>query len=452
MPQLRPYIPETVTVHLGPPDAPAENVTVSFTDYIKNAVSSEIYPTWPEDAIRANIYAIVTFTLNRIFTEWYRSRGYDFDITNSTQYDQAFSPGREIYENIAMLVDRQFNEYAVKEGSIEPYFTRFCNGTTSRCDGLSQWGTVDLAQQGKTPLEILQTYYGEDLRLIRNAPVQNIALSYPGVPLRLGDSDNEVKIIQTQLNRIAANFPAIPTIQVENGVFGPDTQESVRRFQSIFNLPVTGEVDKATWYKIKQLYVGVKSLSDLISEGISEQEATLPYGELLPGESGPQIRVLQYYLNVIAYFNPLLNLLPINGVYDETTRKAVEAFQQAFSLPVTGEVDPITREQLRRVYLQTLSALEEGYTGGNARLYPGYFLSEGMSGQDVSDLQTYLSRIGRAYPEIPEVAVTGIFDEATRDAVLTLQRLFGLPLLGSVGPVTWNTIAREYDFLRRQNG
>ena len=318
---IQPVIPESITVHLGAPGSNAENVTVPLVEYIKNVASSEIYPTWPENALRANIYAIITFALNRIYTEWYPSRGYDFDITNNTRYDQAFVPGRDIFQNISDIVDNIFDEYVVRQGTIEPLFTAFCNGTTSQCDGLSQWGTVSLAEQGLTPYEILQTYYGDNISILTDTPVQNIAESYPGTPLRLGDVSNEVKIIQTQLNRISQNYPAIPKIRLENGLFGNDTEEAVRAFQQIFSLPVTGTVDKATWYAIKRYYNGVKQLAELVSEGITIEEATLPYPTvgLGLGMQGAEIRTLQYYLDIISYFNPALEIIPINGVFDERT-------------------------------------------------------------------------------------------------------------------------------------
>ena len=180
MPTGEPYIPETITVHLGSPDSNAPNVTVDFPTYVKNVASSEIYPTWPENSLRANIYVIVSFALNRIYTEWYRSRGYDFDITSSTQFDQKFINGREIFENISRLVDELFNDYVRRQGSIEPLFTAFCNGTTVTCGGLSQWGTVGLAQDGLTPYEILQYYYGDDIDIVRNAPVRSASPLIPG--------------------------------------------------------------------------------------------------------------------------------------------------------------------------------------------------------------------------------------------------------------------------------
>lgn len=445
---LTPIVPQYITVHLGAPDAPAENVTVPFTDYIKNVASSEIYPTWPENALRANIYAIISFALNRVYTEYYRSRGYDFDITNTTAFDQAFVKDRDIFENISAIVDDIFNDYIVEQGSIQPLFAQFCNGTTSQCAGLSQWGTVTLAEQGLVPYDILRRYYGDDINIVENAPVAEVGESYPGVPLQVGATGNNVKIIQTELNRIARNYPAIPRIAYENRVFGTDTEAAVRKFQQIFSLSQTGIVDKATWYKIKQYYVGVKGLSDLVSEGVSIEEASLPYADVLRlGVTGVQVRTIQYYLNVLAYFNGNLVSPPIDGVYGESTAQAVRQYQQYYGLPVTGEVDLQTWVSITGTYNDILNSLPPEYTEGKAKLYPGYFLSQGMSGDDVRNLQTYLAAIGRNIQQIPEISVTGYFGSETRNAVATFQRLYGIPSNGTVGPVTWNAIAQQYDAL-----
>ena len=448
---LSPIIPETITVHLGPPNSNAQNVTVPFTDYIKNVASSEIYPTWPENALRANIYAIISFALNRVYTEWYRSRGYNFDITNSTQFDQAFVPDREVFENISLIVDDIFNDYVVRQGNIEPLFTAFCNGTTSTCAGLSQWGTVRLAEQGLAPYSILQNYYGDDINIVQDAPVGFTTESYPGTPLRVGDSGNNVQIIQTQLNRIARNYPAIPIIEQVNGIFGLDTEASVRKFQEIFNLSVTGEVDKSTWYKIKQYYNGVKSLADLVSEGVSIAEATVPFStEVSSGMSGIPVTTIQYYLSIIAYFNGALEPVPRSGTFGPETVLAVERFQEFYGLPVTGIVDTATWNTITRIYTETVASLPPGYEGTNAKLYPGFFLTEGMRNESVRDLQTYLSLIRQNIPQIPELSVTGFYGEQTKNAVEEFQRLFGIPVSGAVGPVTWANIANQYDFFNNQ--
>ena len=252
-----PVVPEYITVHLGPPDQTAENVTVPFTDYIKNVASSEIYPTWPESALRANILAQISVALNRVYTEYYRGRGYDFDITSSTRYDQAYVPGRSTFENIDRLVDDSFNDYIVRQGNVEPLYAQFCDGVRTQCPGLSQWGSVDLAEQGLTPYEILQRYFGDNINIVFNAPVGDGTPSYPGRPLTRGSVGEDVRTIQQQLERIRRNYPAIPRITEISNVFDQETEDAVRAFQRIFNLEEDGIVGKATWYKIKMIYNGV---------------------------------------------------------------------------------------------------------------------------------------------------------------------------------------------------
>lgn len=449
MPQpLLPTIPSDITVHLGAPDTPAENVTLPFVDYIKNVASSEIYPTWPESALRANIYAIITFALNRVYNEWYPSQGYNFDITNNTAFDQAFVKDRDIFLNISNIVDEIFNDYLVRQGTISPLFAQYCNGTTVTCEGLSQWGTVPLANQGLTPYEILQNFYGSNIDIIKNAPIQNISESYPGSPLEVGDAGNNVKIIQTELNRIARNYPAIPRIREENGVFGLETERAVRKFQEVFNLTQTGTVDRATWYKIKRYYIGVKRLSDLVSEGVTLQEATLPFELTLSlGQRGDSVRTLQYYLSVIAYFNPNFNTVNIDGVFGQNTQDAVKAFQTYYGLTPDGVVGQSTWNKIDSVYRETVRDIPNSVYGGRAKLYPGYFLSIGMRGEDVTNLQTYLSTIADNYRDVPKIPVTGYFGTQTENAVAQFQRLFGIRETGTVGPLTWNTIAQQYDFI-----
>ena len=448
---LYPVIPENITVHLGTPDSNAENVTVPFVDYVKNVASSEIYPTWPENALRANIYAIISYALNRIYTEWYPSRGYNFDITNTTQFDQAFVKDREVFENISLIVDDIFNDYVVRQGEIQPLFTAFCNGTTSTCDGLSQWGTVSLAENGLTPFAILQNYYGNNIGIVENAPVGNNTESYPGVPLRLGDAGNNVDIIQTRLNRISNNYPAIPKITDFEGVFGTETQNAVRKFQEVFNLNPTGEVDKSTWYRIIQYYNGVKGLAELSGEGVTLSEAAVPFvNELSEGTSGVPVTTLQYYLSILAYFNGALEPVIRSGYYGPETVQAVERFQRFYGLPVNGIVDINTWNTLQKAYADTVAALPAGYSGSNVKLYPGYFLTKGQRGENVRDLQTYLNLLGQIINQLPSLPITGYYGEQTENAVSTFQRLYGLPISGAVGPVTWATIAKEYDYLNNQ--
>ena len=224
---ITPFIPAYITVHLGAPDSNAENVTVPFADYIKNVASSEIFPTWPESAVRANIYAQISYALNRYYTEYYRSRGYNFDITNSTTIDQSFVYGRDYFDNISRIVDELFNDYVVKGSSIEPYFTAYCDGREVDCEGLKHWGTVDLANQGYTPYEILQYYYGDDIGIVTNAPVQNSTIPSPERDLTLGAVGNDVQQVQIRLNRISKNYPSIPKVYPVDGVYDTATENAV---------------------------------------------------------------------------------------------------------------------------------------------------------------------------------------------------------------------------------
>ena len=322
MPYPYPVVPETITVHLGAPGESARNVVVPFAQYIKNVASHEIYPTWPESAIRANILAQISYALNRVYTEYYRARGYDFDITSTTRYDQAYVEGGDIFENISRIVDDIFNNYIVRQGSVEPLFAQFCDGVRTRCSGLSQWGSVDLAEEGMTPYEILQYYYGGDINLVMNAPVGGNVASYSGRPLRRGDAGNDVQPLKRQLNRIGKNYPAIPALD-DSFVFDGDMEEAVRIFQQIFNLAQDGIVGKATWYKIKQIYNGVKQLSDLSSEGLTISELQRRYAEELRlGDSGIGVRTVRFYLAFLGYFLPELPMISLSDDFDHGERSA----------------------------------------------------------------------------------------------------------------------------------
>ena len=442
-----PFIPETITVHLGTPDSNAPDVTVGFASYIKNVASSEIYPTWPENALRANIYAIVSFALNRIYTEWYRSRGYDFDITATTQFDQKFINGREYFENISYLVDELFNDYVRRQGSVEPLFTAFCNGTTTTCEGLSQWGTVTLANRGYTPYEILQYYYGENIDIVRNAPVQTAMPSYPDTELKNGSFGNDVKFIQVWLNRISRNFPAIPKIPAADGIFDTATENAVRKFQQIFGLEETGTVNAATWYRISYIYTSVKHLAELDSEGLRFDEISPQFKEELKiGMQSIEVSMLQYYLAVIGAYYEAVMPVEVTGYFGEQTERSVKSFQRVFGLPQTGVVDRATRNDLFRAYQGIVESVPPQYT--YVALYPNTVLREGASGESVKIIQQYLTYINRSYPNIPAVSDTGYFGPLTRQSVTAFQRQFGIEPSGIVGAVTWDSIAGVYSDLR----
>ena len=337
--QVTPYVPRTITVHLGAPDSWAENVTVSFPDYVKNVASSEIYPTWEPAAIRANVLAIISFALNRVYTEFYPSRGYDFQITSSTAYDQKFIRDRNVFENISREVDEIFNDYIRRKNFVEPLAAKFCNGTTSTCAGLSQWGSQEMAQQGYGAMEILRYYYGDDIELVRDAPVQSLGRSYPGTPLRLGSTGENVAVMKTMLNRISQSYPAIPKVFPVTRTFDQKTQEAVRTFQSVFNLAVDGVVGKATWYKMVYLYVGLNRLSELVSLGQQFQGVSFQYpGLLRQGDRGSDVSILQYMLALTAEFDPALMDVQVDGVFGARTAQAVRAFQRQRGLQVDGVV------------------------------------------------------------------------------------------------------------------
>lgn len=258
----RVVIPEYVVVHDGPPtDSRATNYYVKYKDYIKNVVSSEIYATWPETTIYANTLCILSFTLNRVFTEWYRNKGYDFTITSSTAFDQKWIYGRNIYENVDRIVDSIFANYLSRPGVKQPIFTSYCDGKRTTCNGLKQWGSKYLGDEGYSAIEIIRYYYGEDMYINTSETIAGVPYSWPGYDLTIGSSGDKVRQLQQQLNRIAQNYPAIPKIDAD-GIYGQKTAEAVRTFQNIFNLPKTGVTDYATWYEISNIYVGVTRIAE----------------------------------------------------------------------------------------------------------------------------------------------------------------------------------------------
>lgn len=447
MPTGTPTIPENITVHLGPPSSDAENITLPFVDYIKNVASSEIYPTWPENAIRANIYAQISYALNRIYTEYYRSRGYNFDITNTTQNDQFFVPGREYFENVSQIVDDIFDSYIQRQGAVEPLFAQYCDGIQTRCDGLSQWGTVTLANNGLTPYAILQNYYGNNINIVTDVPLAQPDASLPEAPLRLGVGSDTVRQVQIRLNRISNNYPAIPKISPVDGYFGEETEDAVKEFQRIFNLTPDGIVGNATWYAILRIYTSVKKLADLNSEGITLEEVSRQYPEdLREGSDNDGVRLLQYFLSYISAFVPTVQSTAIDGIFGPSTTASVRSFQKAYSLPVTGIVDELTWYEIYNVYQGLIASIPPRIADGVVP-YPGIILRVGSENEYVSLLQEYLNYIAKTYDAIPTVPVTGYFGALTYNAVSAFQRYFALEDDGVVDLETWNRIISIYEDL-----
>lgn len=444
-----PYVPQTITVHLGEPDSPAQNVTVDFIDYVKNVASSEIFPTWPESSLRANILAQISFALNRVYTEYYRSRGYPFDITSSTSVDQSFVNGRNVYDTVSRIVDEIFNDYLRRVGYVEPLFARYCNGTTVTCDGLSQWGTVELAEQGLDSVQILRRYYGNNVEVVVDAPVMGITSSVPVRALRPGSTGNDVLSVQLRLNRISRNFPSIPKIPRTDGYFDTSTEDAVLEFQRVFDLDVDGVVGPATWYRIQQIYSSVKRLNELDSEGITYSEIPRIYPEYLgPGASGNGVRATQYMLNFVAQYEDTVSPFPISGNYDAATEEAVRGFQRTYGIEPTGIVDENTYARLFDVYSAIILSLPDSLFTETARPYPGFRISRGFDGDYVSDLQRYLGAIATVFPTVIAPAVTGVYDEATENAVKEVQRLSSLEVTGVTDLLTWSAIGELYNDVR----
>ena len=435
-------IPKNITVHLGKPAAAARNVTVSFRDYIANVASSEVYPTWPEQALRANIHCQISLALNRIYTEWYPSKGYTFNITNSTSYDQYYVHGRTVFDVMVRITDDIFNTYLRKRGTVNPYYSEYCDGKSVTCPGLKQWGTVTLANQGRTALQILKYYYGSDIEIVRTNNIQSIPQSYPGSPIRQGDSGTAVFTLQRQLNRITKDYPFLGKLTVD-GVFGSRMAATVRAFQKQFNLTADGMVGRQTWYKISYIYVSVKDLAELTSEG-EVSSGTLSDGTwggtvLRTGSTGSAVEQLQFWLNTLAQYESSIPSLTVDGVYGTGTANAVRAFQRKYGLTVDGVVGRATWTE---VYDQFRSIQSDN---GTPNAYPGTALREGASGQNVRLVQFWLKIARTVYPSLSNVTVDGKFGSATTAAVRRFQTYFGLTSDGVVGRTTWNKLYEVYN-------
>jgi len=438
----QPIIPEKITVHLGRPSANVQNVTVSFRDYIKNVASSEVYPTWPEQALRANIHCQISLALNRIYTEWYPSKGYTFNITNSTSYDQYYVHGRTVFDVMVRITDDIFNTYLRKRGTVNPYYSEYCDGKSVTCPGLKQWGTVTLANNGRSALQILRYYYGSDIEIVRTSNIQTIPQSYPGSPLRQGARGTAVFTLQRQLNRITKDYPFLGKLTVD-GVFGSQMAATVRAFQKQFNLTADGVVGRQTWYKISYIYVSVKDLAELTSEG-ETSNGTLSDGTwggtvLRTGSTGSAVEQLQFWLNTLAQYNSAIPSVTVDGVFGSGTAAAVRAFQRKYGLTVDGVVGRTTWTE---VYDQFRSIQSDN---GTPNAYPGTALREGSSGQNVRLVQFWLKIARTVYTSLANVTVDGKFGAGTAAAVQRFQRYFGLTADGVVGRTTWQKLYEVYN-------
>ena len=444
-----PVIPEKIVVHLGAPGSDEPNVTEDFADYIKNVASSEIYPTWPTEAIRANVLAQISVALNRVYTEFYRSAGRDFDITSSPAYDQTYIYQRNIFGNISEIVDDVFNSYIRRQGFIEPLFATFCDGVEVQCNGLSQWGSVELANQGLNAYDILRRYYGDNIEIVENVEVENIERGAPAVPLQEGDSGRDVELMQIRLNRISGNFPGIPKIYPTDGFFDVSTTDAVRKFQEVFNLGVDGIIGKNTWYRIQNVYNAVKRLQTVNSEGLKIEELSTQYTDTLSeGDASGGVITLQYYLDYISTFVPTVLSTDVDGVFGPATRNSVISFQKTYNLEQNGIVDRLVWERIQNTYYSLLSSVPFEFSVGVLLPFPGRVLRVGLEGEDVRALQEYLNFISDTYTSIPKLTVDGVFGPGTAAAVSEFKNIFDIP--GDperVSVQTWDAITNVYDDL-----
>ena len=429
-------IPKKITVHLGKPSANVSNVTVGFQEYIANVASSEIYPTWPEQAIRANILAQISLALNRIWTEWYPSRGYAFNITGSPGYDQAYVAGRTVFAVMERITAELFNTYVRRSGDQEPYYTEYCDGKLVTCPGMKQWGTVDRANESKSALEILRYYYGSRVQLVTSNNIAAIPSSWPGVTLKRGSTGTSVRILQRQLSRIAKDYPSFGKPEV-TGTFDAATEQCVKNFQKQFSLTADGLVGKATWYKVSYIYVSVKDLAELTSEGETatgtESSGSWPGVVLRRGSSGSEVEQVQFWLSELAQFNSALPDLTVDGSFGAATERAVKIFQQEQGLTADGVVGQATWNALYAAWVSMQSDL-----GGTA--WPGVVLRRGDTGMDVRLVQYWLRLAAENYAALSSISVDGNFGAATQRAVTGFQTLFGLTADGLVGRATWNKL------------
>lgn len=429
-------IPKKITVHLGKPTANVRNVSVNFQDYIANVASSEVYPTWPEQALRANILAQISLALNRIWTEWYPTRGFSFNITGSPGYDQAYVSGRTVFAVMERLTAELFNTYVRRTGNAEPYFTEYCDGKTVTCPGMKQWGTVDRANEGLNALQILRYYYGSRVELVTTNNIASIPESYPGTPLRRGDTGTNVTILQRQLSRIGKDYPSFGK-PAATGTFDAATESSVRAFQKQFSLTVDGVVGRATWNKISYIYVSVKDLAELTSEGETltgtESAGGWPGVVLRRGSTGREVEQVQFWLSDLAQMTSGLPSIAVDGNFGAGTENAVRAFQRQQGLTVDGVVGQTTWDRLYSVWVSAQSDI-----GGTA--WPGTALRQGSTGMNVRLVQFWLRIAADNYTSLSPVTVDGTFGSGTAAAVRAFQTLFGLTADDVVGRATWNKL------------
>jgi len=425
-------IPQFITVHLGRRTATAANVRVPFIEYIKNVTSHEIFDTWPEQTIIANVYCIVSLTLNRIFTEFYRKQGRDFDITNSTTIDQQYTHGGTIGARISNIVDDIFNNYLAVVGHKEPFLALYNDGVVANFPGrLSQWGSFYDGRAGMNAWQIINKYYTQNLQLRQSDNFTGALESWPGSNLSVGSSGEHVRTMQRYLNRVLGRYTNI-IINPVDGVFGVSTQNSVRTFQEIYNLPQTGVINRATWFQISRIYAIEKGLWEMDSEGIRIGIGqTPPTQTIREGNTGRLVTELQYILDFVGMFYDDIPFVAETSRFDTLTTASVRAFQRHFRLTADGIVGPLTWRRLYEVYWGIRANTPHPQPAPPPESpdmppYPGTALRIGSTGASVRRVQQAINRLAHSYPGIPEVPVDSNFGHQTQTAIIAFQRIFGL--------------------------
>lgn len=444
-----PEIPAYITVHMGRVDEDADNVTLSFFDYIKSVASSQLDPNIPLEALYAVIYAQITLALNRILSKFYRTRGYNFDITNDPDVDQPYVYMHPTYDNINKIVDNIFTEYISRENENMPISAEICYESI-RCSGLSVESSIEMAENGMTYEEILKYAYGRNIYIVKDAYLSGLSnelmLTYPVYP---GERNSSVSSLQLALNRVGANYVTIPKIENVNGLYDEVTVNAVTEFQKIFDLNPTGYFEKDTYYKLLYIYNSVKQLNNLVEMGIELSEI-LPElrSDLSYGSVGNIVKLLQYYLYFVSVFDNRILPPQIIGVFGEKTYQSVVSFQRLFGFEPNGIVDESVWDYLLNVYEALYSTLPPSAFSESATSYFGNILVLGSVGPEVRYLQGYLNEVGKFYSEIPNLTVNGVYDEQTENAVKAFQRLFGIKETGVVTSTTWDILSNVYNAIK----
>jgi len=450
-------IPSNIRVHLGRRETPSQIVSVPFIDYIKNVTSHEIFDHWPEQTIIANVYCIVSLTLNRIFTEFYRKQGFNFDITSTTHLDQKYVHGGIIGSRISAVVDRIFNHYLAIIGHKEPFLALYNDGTTVNIPGrLSQWGSFFDGQAGMQAWQIIRKYYSQGLELRICDNFDGILESYPGRTLRQGDSGDAVRTMQLYLNGVLGFYTNV-IINPVNGVFGASTRNAVLVAQQAWGLPQTGEIDRRTWYEISRRFAIRRAIWEMHSQGIRIGIGTVPPTQIVrlgdpvnPGNTAISSLIvkLQFLLDFILMYYPQIPFVPQTGRFDQLTNTGVRAFQALFGLAVDGIVGPITWRTLYNVYwgIMENAPIPQPPTQPPPTEIPPFpgNLSVGSSGANVRLVQEAINKIAPNHPgRLWILTVDGGFGNMTRDAIFTFQSIFGLPITGVVDQITWDRLMQE---------